>query len=73
MAQLVLGYGVGVIDLIAKDEEGHASELFHGEQGVELGFGLGEPLKVFRVHEEHDAAYFGEVVFPEATGCWFVR
>lgn len=72
MAQLVLGDGVGMIDLITEDEEGHASELLHGEQGVELGFGLGEPFEIFCVNEEHDPAYFGEVVFPEAAGCWFV-
>lgn len=67
MPQLILGHGIRVVDLVAQDEEGHARELLHGEQGVQLGFGLGEAFEVLGVDEEDDAAYFGEVVLPEAT------
>lgn len=71
MPELVFGDGVGMVDLVAEHEERHARELLHGEEGVELGFALGETLEVLGVDHEDDAAYFGEVVFPEATGCCF--
>ena len=57
-----------MIDLVAEDQEGCLVEIFHGEEGVELGFGLGEALVVFRVNEKDDARDFGEVVAPETTG-----
>lgn len=68
MSQLILRNSIGVIDLIAEDKEGHARELFHSEEGVQLGFGLGESLEVLGVYQENDSANFGEVVFPEAAG-----
>ena len=68
MPQLILRDSVRVIDLISEDEEGNAGELFHGEKGVQLGFGFGESLKVLGVYQENDSADFGEVVFPEAAG-----
>lgn len=69
VAQLVLAHGVGVVDLVSEDEEGHLGQVFHGEEGVELGLGFREPLVVLCVDKEDDAAYFGEVVLPETTGC----
>lgn len=69
MTQLILGHGIGMIDLVTQDEEGDFAEFFHGEQRVQLGFGFRESLEVFGVDEEDDAAYFGKVVFPETTSC----
>lgn len=68
-AQLVLGHGVRVVDLVTKNHEGHLAQLLHRQEGVELGLGLGEPLEVLGVHEEHDAVDFGEVVSPQTAGC----
>ena len=64
MPQLLLAHSIGVIDFVAEDEERDFGEVFHGQEGVELGFGLGEAFMVFGVDEEDDAAYFGEVVAP---------
>lgn len=49
MAQLLLGDGVGVVDLVAEDDKGDLLELLHGQEGVELGLGLGESLVVLGV------------------------
>ena len=68
MSQLLLADGIWVIDLIAQDQEGHFGEVFHREQGVELGFRFGEALEIFGINEEDDARDFGEVVAPEAAG-----
>ena len=68
MSQLVLADGVWVVDLVAEDQEGDFGEVFHREQGVELGFRFGEALVVFGVDEKDDAGHFGEVVAPEAAG-----
>jgi hypothetical protein len=68
MPQLLLAHRVRVIDLVAEDQEGDFGEVFHGEEGVELGFGFGQALVVFGVDEEDDAADFGEVVAPETAG-----
>ncbi len=70
MPQFLLADGVGVVDFVAEDAEGDFGEVFHCEEGVELGFGFGEAFVVFGVDEEDDAADFGEVVFPEAAGWW---
>lgn len=51
-----------MVNLVAEDDEGSVGELFHGEEGVELGFGFGEALVVFCVDEEDDAGYFGDCV-----------
>lgn len=69
VAQFILTHGVRVVDLVSEDEEGHLGEILHGEEGVQLGLGLGEALVVLGVDEEDDAADFGEVVFPETAGC----
>ena len=58
-----------MVDLVAQDQEGDFGEVFHGEEGVELGLGLGEALVVLGVDEENDAADFGEVVAPETASC----
>lgn len=68
MPQLLLAHSVRVIDLVAEDEKGNFGEVFHGEEGVELGFGFGEAFVVFGVDEEDDPADFGEVVAPQAAG-----
>ena len=69
MSEFVFGDSVWVIDLVAEDEEGDLAEIFHGEKGVQLGFGFGQALMVFCVYEEDDAGDFREVVAPEAAGC----
>jgi hypothetical protein len=69
VAQLLLRDGVGVVDLVAEDDKGHLGQLLHGQEGVELGLGLGESLVVLGINEEHDAIDLGEVVLPETAGC----
>lgn len=69
MSQLVLADSIGVIDLVPEDEKGHLGQFFHGEEGVELGLGLGEALVVLCVDEEDNPADFGKVVFPQAARC----
>lgn len=64
MPEILFTDGVWVIDLVAEDQERDFGEVFHGQEGVELGFGFGEAFVVFGVDEEDDAAYFGEVVTP---------
>lgn len=68
VAQLVLGDGIGVVDLVAENDKGDLGKLLHGEERVELGLGLGEALVVLGVDEEDDAVDFGEVVLPETAG-----
>ena len=68
MSQLVLADRIRVVDLVSEDQEGRLGEVFHGQERVELGFGLGEALWVFGVDQEHDPGDFGEVVFPQAAG-----
>ena len=68
VADLILAHGVGVVDLVSEDEEGHLGQLLHGQERIELGLGLGEPLVVLGVDQEDDAADFGEVVFPQTAG-----
>ena len=68
MSQLIFTYCVGVIDFVAEDQEGGFGEVFHSQQSVKLGFGLGEAFVVFGVDEEDDAGDFGEVVAPETAG-----
>ena len=68
MPQFIFRDGIRVIYLVAQDQEGSLAQVFHGEQGVELGLGLGKALVVFGVNEEDDAGDFGEVVAPEAAG-----
>lgn len=67
VAELVLGDGVGVVDLVAEDDKRHLLQLLHGQEGVELGLGLGEALVVLRVDEEDDAVDLGEVILPESS------
>lgn len=69
VSQLILRHGVGVIDLVTEDEEGGLCEVFHGEEGVEFGFGFGETFVVFGVDEENDAGHFGKVITPQTAGC----
>lgn len=58
--ELVLRDSVGVVDLVAKNDEGCVLELVHGEQGVEFGLGFGETLVVLCINEEDNAADFGD-------------
>lgn len=59
-AKLVLRHGLGVVDLVAKNDKGGVLEFVHGEESVELGLGLVEALVVFCVNEEDDAGDFGD-------------
>jgi len=69
VAEFVLGDGVGVVDLVAENDKGDLGELLHGEERVQLGLGLDEPLVVLGVDQEDDAVHFGEIVLPETSGC----
>lgn len=69
VSELVLGDGVGVVDLVAQDHEGDLGQLLHLEQRVQLGLRLGESLVVLGVDEEDDPVDLGEVVPPETAGC----
>lgn len=71
MPQLLFADGVGMIDLIPKHQEGDLCKFFHGKEGIELGFGLGESFDVLGVDKENDSVDFGEVVFPETAGCGY--
>lgn len=71
VAESVLGDRAGVIDLVSEDDKGNFGELLHGEQGVELGLGLGESLLVLCVDKEHDTVDLGEVVSPDTAGYSF--
>lgn len=69
VSELVLGDGLGVVDLVAQDDKRHLGELLHCEESVELGLRLGEALVILCVDEEDDTVDFGEVISPDATGC----
>lgn len=69
VAELVLGHGIWVVDLVTQDHKGHLGQLLHLEQRVQLSLGLGESLVVLGVDQEDDAVDFGKVVSPETTGC----
>lgn len=49
VAELVLGHGIGVVDLVSEDDERDLGELLHGQKGVEFGLGLGQTLVVHGV------------------------
>lgn len=68
VSHLILGHGIGVVDLVAENDEGNLGELLHREEGVELGLGLSESLVVLGVDEEDDTVDLGEVVSPDTTG-----
>lgn len=68
MSQLVLGNGVGVVDLVAQDHKGNLGKFLHSQKGVELGLGLGESLVVLGVDKEDDTVDIGEVISPDTTG-----
>lgn len=53
-----------MVDLVSENKEGGVRQRLHGEEGVELGLGLGKALVVLGVDEEDDAADFREVVAP---------
>jgi hypothetical protein len=67
LAQVLLGDGRGVVDLVSEDEERHLAEVLHAQQRIELGLRLEQTLVVLGVDEEHDARDLGEVVFPETA------
>lgn len=56
-----------MINFIAQDQKWDFRQVFHGEEGVQLCFGLRETFQVFCVNKEDNAAHFGEVVSPETT------
>lgn len=73
MSELVLGDGIGVVDLVAQDHERDLGQLLHLEQRVQLGLRFGESLVVLGVDEEDDSVDLGEVVSPQTAGCCVVR
>lgn len=72
MSHVVLGDGVGVVDLVAQDNKGNLGELLHGEKSVKLDLGLLESLVVLGVDEEDDAVDLGEVISPDSAS-WGVN
>jgi len=69
MAKLILGNGVGVVDLVTENDEGDLRKLLHREKGVEFSLGLGESVVVLGVDEEDNPIHLGEVVLPKTTSC----
>lgn len=69
MSQLVLRHGIRMIDFVSEDQEGGLRKIFHGEKGVQFGFGFRETFVVLGIHKEDDARDFGEIITPEAAGC----
>jgi hypothetical protein len=67
MSQLIFRHRIGMVDLVAEDQEWGLCKVLHGEQGVEFGFRFGETLVVFGVDEEDNPRNFREVVAPEAA------
>jgi hypothetical protein len=68
LPQLILADRVGVVDLVAENDEGGVGELLHGEESIELCLGLVEALMILGIDKEDDAADFGKVIAPEAAG-----
>lgn len=68
MSHLILRDGIGVVDLVAENDERNLRELLHGEEGIELGLGLTESLVVLGVDKEDNAVDLGEVVAPDTSG-----
>lgn len=62
--QLILGDGLGMVDLVSKDEEGGVGKGLHGQERIELGLGLSKTLMVLGIDKEDNAADLGEVVAP---------
>jgi len=67
VSQLIFRHGVRVVDLVAENQERYLGQIFHGEEGVEFGLGLGEAFVIFGIDEEYDSRYFGKVVAPKAA------
>jgi hypothetical protein len=65
---LVLRHGIGVINLIPKDNEWDFGELLHRQEGIELGFRFGQAFVILSVDKENDTVDLGEVVLPESAG-----
>jgi hypothetical protein len=57
-AKLVFRYSLGVINLVAEDNEGGVLEFLHSEKSIELGLGLVEALVVLCVDEENNTGNF---------------
>lgn len=70
VSESVLRNGAGVVDLVAENDKGDLGELLHGQEGVELGLGLGEAVLVLGVDQEDDTVDLGEVVSPDTTSYW---
>lgn len=62
-----------MVDLVAQNDKGGIGELFHGEEGVELGFGFDEALVVLCVDEENYAGDFGDYMGRSARNVMFAR
>jgi hypothetical protein len=57
-----------VVNFVTENQERCLGEIFHGEEGVEFGFGFGQTFMIFGVDEEDDPRHFREVVAPETAG-----
>lgn len=68
MSQLVFGHSIGVIDLVAQNDEGDLGQLFQGQKGVELSFGFGQAFMVLGIDEENDTIDLGKIISPNTTG-----
>ena len=64
MPQVLLAYGVGMINFVAQNAEGDLAQLFHCKKSIQFSFRFGEALMVFGVDQEYDARDLGKVVFP---------
>jgi len=65
--QLVLGDGVGVINLVTKDKEGGLGEILHGKKSIKFSLALGESLRVLGIYKEDNTRNLREVVLPQSA------
>lgn len=64
VSKIILGDGIWVVNLVAKDDKWDLLKLLHGEKSIELGLGLGETLVILSIDEEDNAGDLWEVVLP---------
>lgn len=67
MSQLLLGLGLGVINLVTKDNKGNLGKFLHGKEGIELGLDFGESDVVDSIDKEDDTINLGEVISPDTA------
>lgn len=69
MTELILRYGIRVVNLVTEDDKRDFSKLLHREEGIEFGLGLRKTLVILSIDEEDDTVDFREVILPEPAGC----